>query len=334
MRSFRGFVPGLAACLWLAGAAPGQEAPPPSPPDQPAAQAPAPEPAPPPPSPGQPAQPAPVPEPEQAAPQKPWLAPQGTLLVNLPTDQTLRKGMLQFLVTHRFRDPVRGSSAHSLYSLDSGADFGVGFTYSPLAHVQLEIYRSGVQDDYEAAVRLASRTEGATSGILGAALRVGGDDRRDPFVVDETGALLPDSKARTSFFVQGIVTLHLFGNRLELSGVPSYSSRTTAQKKVFNIPVHAAVALGRSWNLQGEYQPPRRHLSGSIAQWTVGIEKVLYRHRFTLVASNTTLTAVDETLSGDYGLALKRQQSQFDNRYRNNNWHLGFNIVRQFQLHR
>lgn len=263
-----------------------------------------------------------------------WLAPQGTLAVNLPTDQTLRRGMLQFLVTHRFRNSVEGSNAHSLYSIDSGADFGLGLSYSPVSHVQIEIYRAAVQDDYELAARVATRVEGATSGLFGAALRFGGDDRRDPLVVDSGGNILPDTRARTSYFAQGIFTLHLWRNRIELSAVPSYSSRTTSESRVFNVPVHAAVALSRSWNLLGEYQAPSRHVSGSIAQWTVAVEKVLYRHRFALVASNTTLTAVDETLSGDYGLAQKRQQTLFDNGYRNNNWHIGFNIIREFQLHR
>lgn len=321
MRSRLRWIPGLAGCLLAAGLAAGQEAAPPAanqPPvaAQPQAESPAAAPA------------------EEPAGSRPWLPPQGTMLVNLPTDQTLRRGMLQFLVTHRFRDSVRGSNAHTLYSLDSGADFGLGFTYSPVSHLQVEIYRSGIQDDYEAALRLASRVEGDTSGGFGAALRVGGDDRRDPVIVDENGSILPDAKARTSAFAQAILSLHLLGDRLEVSAVPTYSSRTTAQKRVFNVPVHAAIALGRSWNLQGEYQAPRRRLDGSIAQWSVGIEKVLYRHRFLLVVSNTTRTAVDEALSGDYGLALKRQQGQFDNGYRNNDWHIGFNIIRQFQLHR
>src|SRR5450830_231978 len=82
-------------------------------------------------------------------PIRPWIAPEGSLVVTLPSDQTLPKGILQFLVTHRFRSPVRGSNAHSLYSLDSGADFGVGFAYSPFSRTEISLYRSAIQDDYE-----------------------------------------------------------------------------------------------------------------------------------------------------------------------------------------
>lgn len=264
------------------------------------------------------------------SPARQWVLPEGSLVVNLPSDQTLPQGILQFLVTHRFRSPVRGSNAHSFYSLDSGADFGVGFAYSPLAHTEISLYRSGIQDDYELAAKFSTRPGGPDS-LLGLALRVGGDDRRDPLIVDAHGSLLPDARARTSFFAQGVITLHLASGRVEISAVPTFSSQTTAEKNVVNVPVHAAIALSRSWNLQGEYQPPRRGVDGSIAIWTAAVEKVLYHHRFELVLTNATVTNVDERLSGDFALAQKRQRRSFDNGFRNNDWHIGFNLVRQFK---
>jgi hypothetical protein len=268
----------------------------------------------------------------QTAPEVPvlWVAPDGSLGVNLPSDQTLPAGILQFLVTHRFRSPVRGSDAHSLYSLDSGADFGIGFAYSPAAHTEISLYRSSLQDDYELAAKFSIRPGGPGS-PFGAALRLGGDDRRSPSVVKDDGSQAPDAHARTSFFAQAALTVHLLSDRVELSGVPTFSSRTTAQSNAFNVPVRAAVALSRSWNLQGEYQAPRPNVSGSIALWTVGVEKVLYHHRFMLVVSNTTVTTVDQALSGDFARAQKLQQGFFDNGFRNNDWHIGFNLVRQFK---
>ncbi len=270
---------------------------------------------------------APPPAPPPAAL---WVLPDGSLGINLPSDQTLPAGILQFLVTHRFRSPVRGSDAHSLYSLDSGADFGFGFSYSPLAHTEISLYRSSVQDDYELAAKFSVRP-GGPGGLFGAALRVGGDDRRDPFTVDDNGSQAPDARARTSLFAQAVLSLHLASDRVELSAVPTFSSRTTAERDAFNVPVRAAVALSRSWNLQGEYQMPRRGVNASIALWTIGVEKVLYHHRFALVVSNTTVTTVDQSLSGDFARAPKLQQRLFDNGFRNNDWHIGFNLVRQFK---
>ena len=282
-----------------------------------------------------PADPAAPPAAVSAAPSAPiqkdlWVAPDGSLGVNLPSDQTLPAGILQFLVTHRFRSPVRGSDAHSLYSLDSGADFGFGFSYSPVSHTEISLYRSSVQDDWELAAKFSIRPGGAGS-PLGAAVRLGGDDRRSPLVVNESGSQLPDARARTSFFAQGVLTLHLLADRLELSAVPTFSTRTTAEHDAFNVPVRAAIGLSRSWNLQGEYQAPRRGVNGSIAVWSVAVEKVLYHHRFELVVSNTTVTTVDQTLSGDFARAQIAQGKVFENGFRNNDWHIGFNLVRQFK---
>lgn len=266
--------------------------------------------------------------PEAAKPERPWLAPEGSLVVNLPSDQTIARGLLQFLVTHRFNGTVRGSNAHSLYSIDSGAVFGFGLSYAPVERGEVAVYRSATQDDWELSAKYAFVPAGR---VFGAALRVGGDDRRAPIVVTPSGGQLDDARARTSFFAQGIVGLHLLGNRLEISAVPTYSSRTTAERRAFNVPLHVAAALSRSWNLQGEYQFQRRGVPDSIDIWAIGIEKTLYRHRFTLVISNSTATNVDQTLSGDASVAFKRQQRTFDNGFRNNDWHIGFNLIRQFK---
>lgn len=265
---------------------------------------------------------------EPPAPPRRWLAPTASLVVNLPSDQTLSRGLLQFLVTHRFRAPVRGSDSHELYSLDSGSDFGFGFAYAPIERGELSLYRSGIQDDWELAAKYAFVPPGRT---FGAALRVGGNDRRDPVTVTPAGGQIPSGGAQTSFFAQAIVSLHAWHNRVEVSAVPSYSSRTTSEDHAFNVPFHAAVALGRTWNLQGEYQFQRKGVPDSIDIWTIGLEKTLYRHRFTLVISNTTVTTVDQYLSGDFAVARKRQARNFDNGFRNNDWHIGFNLIRQFK---
>jgi hypothetical protein len=261
-------------------------------------------------------------------PSRPWLAPEGTLVVNLPSDQTIGRGLLQFLVTHRFRGAVRGSNGHSLYSIDSGAVFGFGLAYSPIERGEVSMYRSATQDDWEIAAKYAFVPAG---NVFGAAIRAGGDDRRAPVVVTPSGGQLDDSRARTSFFAQGILSLHLANNHVEISAVPTYSSRTTAERRAFNVPLHAAAALGRSWNLQGEYQFQRKSVPDSIDIWAIGIEKTLYRHRFSLVISNSTVTTVDQTLSGDASVAFKRQQRNFETGFRNNDWHIGFNLVRLFK---
>ncbi len=274
-------------------------------------------------------------EQEPAPVEQPWLPPGGNVLINLPTDQTLKKNYLQFFVTHRTHGSVRGSNARSLYSLSSQT-VNFGFSYAPIAHSEVSISRSEDSDDYELAAKYAFRPGGENS-RFGAALRIGGDDRRDPFVILEDGGIESDVKARTAFFAQTVLSLHLLSNRLEFSLIPSYVSRTVTETRVFNVPVHAAFAISRSVNLQVEYEPPRRRLRGSVAQWTVGIEKVLPggRHRFTFVVSNTTITTTDLYLSADFLASIKRLQDRYPFiSLRNNDPYLGFNLIRQFKLGR
>ncbi len=262
-----------------------------------------------------------------------WPTPEGDVLVNLPTDQTIGKNFLEFLVTHRAHSSVRGSNARSLYSLSSQTvDFG--FAYSPIAYTEVSLFRSENQDDYELSVKYAFRPGGKAS-VFGAALRLGGDDRRDSFVVLEDGGIERDVKARVAFFAQIVLSAHLLSNRLEISAIPSYISHTVTEARVFNVPVHAAFAISRSVNLQVEYEPPRRALRGSVAQWAVGIEKVLSgaRHRFTFVVENSTERTTDLYLSGDFQASVKRLQGRFPFiATRNNDPYLGFNLIRQFNL--
>ncbi len=247
--------------------------------------------------------------------------------------QTIRKNFLEFLVTHRAHSSVKGSNARSLYSLSSQTvDFG--FAYSPIAHTEVSLFRSEDQDDYELSVKYAFRPGGAAS-VFGAAVRVGGDDRRDPIVIREEGGIERDVKARTAYFFQAVLSLHLLSNRMEVSMVPSYISHTVSEAHVFNLPVHSAFAASRSVNFQVEYEPPRRALPGSVAQWAVGIEKVLSgaRHRFTFVVANSTVRAADLYLSGDFQASVKRLQDRFPFiAVRNNDPYLGFNLIRRFNL--
>src|SRR6202000_206068 len=74
----------------------------------------------------------------------------GTRLIDVATPFTVGSRHLELLVTHRFNQAInQGGSAHNLWGLDSGADFGIGFTYGLLRNLDLSVYRSAFQEDYE-----------------------------------------------------------------------------------------------------------------------------------------------------------------------------------------
>ena len=269
--------------LFLARSAAGQDAAPPKPPEGPAQDA--------------------------AAPVK---APEGSVIVTLQSTEVPAAGTLGLLITHRFSSPVQGSSFHSLFSFDSGADIGLGLSYVPVQNLELAVLRNKSLEDYEFSAKY--RALSVADGLLTAAVRGGADYRAQRFLSD-----------RTSWFGQGIVAVTIL-SRVRLSALPTYTSRTEGQitgllipagRDVFNVPVAVSAAITPSFNVHGEYVP--RHENPGAA-WIVSIEKTVLRHRFSFTAGNLRPTTVDQYVSYDFqGLP-------------NRNIYLGFNIVRQWKL--
>lgn len=80
-------------------------------------------------------------------------------------------------------------------------------------------------------------------------------------------------------------------------------------------------ALGKGLFATGEYVFRNRDLDGSKGQWSFGLEKSVYRHRFLVWLGNSAATTVDQTLAGDYAGGVLES-----------NLRLGFNISRQFRI--
>src|ERR1700680_1771498 len=81
--------------------------------------------------------------------------PVDTRLIDVATPFTVGRRRLELLFTHRFVQPInQGANAHNLWGLDSGADVGIGFTYGLLRHLDLSVYRSSFQEDFELAGKL------------------------------------------------------------------------------------------------------------------------------------------------------------------------------------
>src|SRR5262249_54368171 len=91
--------------------------------------------------------PAPAPQASSEEPEKPEptptpKAPEGAVIINLPSVDVPRPGTLTLLFTHRFSEAVADSDIHSLFSFDSGADIGIGLAYAPVRNLDVSFYRS------------------------------------------------------------------------------------------------------------------------------------------------------------------------------------------------
>jgi len=243
----------------------------------------------------------------QEAPTPPRV-PEGTRIIILPSADLPPKGTLGVLFTHRFAQPVGDSDYQSFFSFDSGAEIGIGISYSPIENLEVSLDRSSNQDDYELAAkyRFLSRTESRPFLL---SLRVGGNARTERGIED-----------RTAFFAQGIAGISV-GSRVRITAIPTYVSNTPLFRDVFNVPVAVSVSLSRTVNIQGELVPKNRDLGSSHAGWLVAIEKTVLRHRFAWTVGNLRATTVDQYAASDFGGGLPAHDV-----------YIGFNLVRQWKV--
>jgi hypothetical protein len=295
--------------------APAQQAPPqPAPPDPASAPAqPIPSEAQPPPAP--PAPPPPL-DPYLAGPVEATPAPTdpiGSRLIDVPSPFTVGRRRLELLVTHRFLQPVnQGASAHNLWGLDSGAEVGVGFTYGLLRHLDLSVYRSQFQEDYELAGKLQLLDQSARA-PLSLAVRAGAD------LLGRSGIQDPHRP-----FAQ-----LLLGRRLRpgwnVFASPTWVRATPTLRNAWNVPFGLAAPLPGHWQLDAEGIAPNhalRSLPGaSRFAWHAAFAKQVGWHLFQIVAGNSRATTVDQSIGGDFAGGFATRDVR-----------LGFNLIRYFGL--
>ncbi|HYL05719.1 MAG TPA: DUF5777 family beta-barrel protein, partial [Thermoanaerobaculia bacterium] len=235
----------------------------------------------------------------------------GSRLIDLATPFTIGRRRLELLVTHRFNQPVnQGSSAHNLWGLDSGADVGIGFTYGLLRRLDLSVYRSQFQEDFELAAKLQVLDQSPRV-PLSAAVRAGADllgrqgvqDPHRPFVQVLLGSRLA---AGWNVFVS-----------------PSWVRATPLLRDAWNVPVGLTVPLPGKWLLDGEVIAPNHALhdihGASRLAWHAAFAKRIGWHLFQIVLGNSRATTVDQIVGGDFAGGFTTHDVR-----------LGFNLIRYF----
>ena len=249
---------------------------------------------------------------EPAPPPPPVRPPEGSIIIDLPSVETIPDGSLQFWINHRFDQPVQDSDIHSIYSFFSPAHVGLGLSYAPTSRIEAGFFRAPDLEDYE--VFAKARLYGSSAGPFQASLRLGGDFR--------TARGLEE---RESFFAQAILAVTV-ASRVRLTAVPTYVSKNAALtspvplgKNAWNVPVALSIAITRSINVQGEIVP--RMESPGIG-WITAIEKTVLRHRFSFTVGNMQSTSVDQYVRWNpafIGASVK-------------DVHFGFNITRLWKI--
>ena len=235
----------------------------------------------------------------------------GSRLIDIATPFTIGRRRIEILFTHRFDQPVnQGANAHNLWGLDSGADVGIGFTYGLLRRLDLSVYRSQFQEDFELAGKLQLLDQSPRV-PLSAAVRAGADLLGRPGIVDPHRP-----------FVQVLLGRGLApGWNIFLS--PSWVRATPLLHNAWNVPVGLTLPLPGKWLLDGEVIAANHALrdmpGASRLAWHAAFAKQIGWHLFQIVLGNSRATTVDQIIGGDFAGGFTTHDLR-----------LGFNLVRYF----
>ena len=235
----------------------------------------------------------------------------GTRLIDVATPFTVGSRHLELLVTHRFNQAInQGGSAHNLWGLDSGADFGIGFTYGLLRNLDLSVYRSAFQEDYELAAKVQVLQQDAHM-PLSVGVRAGADMLARPGIVDPHRP-----------FAQLLLSRRLApGWNVFVS--PSWVHATPLLRGAWNTPVGLTAPLVGGWQLDAEGFAANRALrnipGASHFAWHAAIAKPIGWHLFQIILGNSRATTVDQMMGGDFAGGFNPGDVR-----------LGFNLIRYF----
>jgi hypothetical protein len=238
--------------------------------------------------------------------------PVGTRLIDIATPFTSGERWLELLVTHRFNQPFnQGATAHNLFGLDSGADVGIGFTYGVLQHLDVSVYRSAFQEDFELAAKYQLFQQ-APGMPLSVGVRAGGD---------LLGRLNVEDPHRP--FAQ-----LLLGRRLapgwNVFVSPTWVRFTPLLSNAWNAPVGITAPLPGHWLLEAEGIAANRALrdvpGASQFAWHVAFAKPIGWHLFQIIVGNSRATTLDQIVGGDFAGGFAERDLR-----------LGFNLLRYFK---
>jgi hypothetical protein len=224
------------------------------------------------------------------------------------TALTNDKGVLEAVFMHRFLEEARQAGGGALWGLGGGSAVWLGVDYAFVKNVAVQIGWQNVNYDYEFSLKWTLLRPTAS---LPVAVGVRGG-------LDWTTASYTEK--HSSGFGQLLVNATI-ADRVTVGVAPSYVQRTTYATNIWNVPVQMQVRITDSFWALGEFLPKKNYNPETVYQWSFGLEKALYHHRFQLWIGNALPTAVDQLIPGG-----------FDGGATSKNIHIGFNIARSFDL--
>ena len=244
---------------------------------------------------------APAEEPEEIGT---WI---GNRFLQTASPLTNDKGIFEATFNHRFYESVINSGGSRLLGLDNGASITLAVDYAPLKNVSVQVARATLDADYEFSAKVTFLRPTASM-PLGLGLRAGVNWLTANYFTRQS-----------SGFVQLLASATL-ANRVTLAAAPSFTQRTPLRSEVLNVPLVAAFRITPSTVATAEFVPKYGREEWK-AQWSFGVSKEVFHHKFGLWIGNSGATTVDQMLAGDYNGGVT-----------DSNIRIGFNIMRQWDL--
>ena len=260
----------------------------------------------------------------------------GMQVVNLPTGKPMRKGGVDFMIGHRFFQPVynyRSDPANptqtkrfwnSMLGFDGPAQVAYGFRVGVTDHVQVGFLRSNLDRTMEFN-SMANITRQSDDFPITLALR-GGIEFRNNFK-KRTG-----QQVQPSPFIEPVLT-HTVAERVTVVVAPIFAfntrNETVARSLMIDPDENHTVSLGLGTgvrvfptiSLVGEWIPRLWGFKGVIrdrAGFSLGLQKSTFRHAFEFVLSRQVSLTTNQTAvqAGRFG---------------NDTFRIGFNIYRKIR---
>ncbi len=233
--------------------------------------------------------------------------------INLPTADRMQFWDVGLIFTHRFLSPVK-DHGKDLYGLDGFTYAGLGFDFGikPVTGLNFQIYRTADNKTFT----LALQQQLLNKDLIRMSARV---ERFDEVV---TRVVTPDGTVGINGMAFQLPTEIFITDDFVLSLVPTYLSRTTTQEKsVFNVGVGLHYDVTGKFRIVAEYYPrPSKIAKTFNTGFAAGISYKTFKHRFSLMGTNSTGTTAHQVLGGDYGGGPKPH----------GDWSIGFNVARVF----
>lgn len=249
----------------------------------------------------------------------------GWKVVNLPTNRTVERGSLLFLIGHRF-NPEVGDGYDAFFGLDGSSIIFLNLGYALTDRLFVNLGRSNADDDVE--LNLKARFARQQPG--GWPISVGAQGSLNWF----SGAPSTGSRFRSEALKLStqLILTRAFGPRAGVAVVPGVllnpASAEDGEGPLFTVGLGGRVNVHGSLALVGEWVPivggyARTATFGNdnrFDSWAGGLEIATPGHVFQIVVSNSVGLATDQYLRGG------------DLDIRDSELRLGFNIFRVLPL--